>query len=134
MAFYFKRVGDRLHDKFKRLILLKWDSFVLSLATIAYGLQLFTHPKILESYEVYQLIDGMFDQRFISLVFVLLGFLKLVGILINNRKLKRVALSCLTGFWVLFAVSFLLSEPPNTIWIFSTSMALLSFGIALKES
>ena len=107
---------------------------MLSLATIAYGLQLFTHPKILESYEVYQLIDSMFDQRFISLVFILLGLLKFIGILINNKRLKRFALSCLTGFWVLFAMSFLLSEPPNTIWIFSTSMALLSFGIALKEN
>lgn len=123
-----------MHDKFKQLIILKWDSFVLSLATVAYGLKLSIHPEILENYKVYQLIDNMFDQRFISLVFVLLGLLKFIGILINNRKLKRVALSYLTGFWVLFAVSSLLSEPPNTIWIFSTSMALLSFGIALKES
>ena len=117
-----------------RIIVLKWDSLVLSLTSFFYGYQLFTHPEILKSYDVYKLLDNLFDQRFISLVFIILGVLKLIGIIGNYKYVKRWSLVSLTFVWVLFAVSFLLSKPPNTIWIFSTSMAILSFGIALKES
>lgn len=116
-----------------RVIVLKWDSLVLSLTTFFYGYQLYTHPEILTSYDVYKLLDNLFDQRFISIVFIVLGILKLVGIIVNHKYIKRWSLVTLTFVWTLFGVSFLLSEPPNTIWIFALSMSLLSMGIAIRE-
>lgn len=117
----------------RRIIVLKWDSLVLSLTTFFYGYQLFMHPEILESYDVYKLINNLFYQRFISLFFIILGVLKLIGILGNYKYVKRWSLVMLTFVWTLFGVSFLLSEPPNTIWIFALSMSLLSMGIAIRE-
>lgn len=116
-----------------RVIVLKWDSLVLSLTTFFYGYQLFIHPEILKSYDVYKVLDNLFDQRFISIVFIILSVLKLVGIINNNKYVKKWSLVSLTFLWTLFGVSFLLSEPPNTIWIFALSMSLLSMGIAIRE-
>ena len=116
-----------------RIILLKWDSLVLSIVTILYGWQLIVHPEILRDYQVYRLIDNLFDDRFISVLFVIVGFAKLIGIIGNFKYVKRWSLVSLTFLWTLFGVSFLLSEPPNTVWVFALSMAFLSLGIAIRE-
>lgn len=116
-----------------KIILLKWDSLVLAIVTILYGGQILVHTEILRSYEVYKLIDNLFDDRFISVLFVIVGFAKLIGIIGNFKYVKRWSLVSLTFLWTLFGVSFLLSEPPNTVWIFALSMAFLSLGIAIRE-
>lgn len=116
-----------------RIVLLKWDSLVLAIVTILFGGQLLVHPEILRSYEVYKLIDNLFDDRFISVLLVIVGLFKLIGIIGNFKYVKRWSLVSLTFLWTLFGVSFLLSEPPNTVWIFSLSMAFLSLGIAIRE-
>lgn len=117
----------------KNIIILKWDSLVLSIVSVIYGLQLLLHPSILQEYRVYQLVDNLFDYRAISAVFMILGFLKTIGIVINSKKLKHTVLILLTFFWTLFGVSFVLSAPPNTIGILSLAMAFLAMGIAIKE-
>lgn len=117
----------------KNIIILKWDSLVLSIVSVLYGLQLLLHPEILQEYRVYQLVDELFDYRAISAVFMILGFLKILGIVINNKKLKHTVLVLLTFFWTLSGVSFVLSAPPNTIGILSLAMAFLAMGIAIKE-
>ena len=117
----------------RKIIVLKWDSLVLSVASVLYGMQLFLHPAILQEYRVYQLVDDLFDYRAISAVFVTLGCLKIIVISINNKKLRHTVLVLLTFFWTLFGVSFVLSAPPNTIGILSLAMAFLAMGIAIKE-
>jgi hypothetical protein len=117
----------------RNLIVAKWDSLVLSIVSILYGLQLLLHPAILQDYRVYQLVDDLFDYRAISAVFMILGFLKILGIVIKNQMLKHTVLILLTFFWTLFGVSFVLSAPPNTIGILSLAMAFLAMGIAIKE-
>ncbi len=117
----------------RKIIVLKWDSLVLSVASVLYGKQLFLHPAILQEYRVYQLVDDLFDYRAISAVFVTLGCLKIIGIAINNKKLRHTVLVLLTFFWTLFGVSFVLSAPPNTIGILSLAMAFFAMGIAIKE-
>lgn len=116
-----------------KVLVLKWDSLILSLVSIIYGVQLLLYPDILQSYKVYRLIDGMFDQKLISLTFVILGLMKLLGVVLNKKILKRFSLTTLSFLWMVFAISFLISPPANTVWIFSIAMALLAFGIALKE-
>lgn len=117
----------------RRIIFLKWNSFVLSITTILYGLQLYFHPEILQSYEVYRLIDNLFDNHFISIVFVVVGFAKLIGIIGNFKHVRRWSLVSLTFLWTFFGVSFLLSGPPNTVLVLTLAMAFLSMGIAIRE-
>lgn len=119
--------------KTKQIIILKWDSLVLSITSILYGITLHMNEGILINYKVYALIQKIFDNHAISLVFITLGVTKLISIFLNNNKLKRISLIGLSAIWMVFCVSFVLSPPVNTVWIFSLSMALLAFGIALKE-
>lgn len=129
MPFYFMKVGRRM----KNIIILKWDSLVLSIVSVLYGSMLLIYPQILQGYRVYDLIDDVFDNYFIGTVFIILGCLKLIGIWINNKKIKHTSLILLATVWSVFSVSFLITPPPNTVWTFSLGMAALAFGIALKE-
>lgn len=117
----------------KEIIILKWDSLVLSVVSVLYGTMLLFYPQILQGYQVYDLIDEIFDNQFIGAVFIVLGCLKLIGVWINNNKIKHGSLILLATVWSVFSVSFLITPPPNTVWTFSLGMAALAFGIALKE-
>lgn len=116
-----------------RLILLKWDSFVLAAGSIIYGIQLFAQPSILQGYKVYHLIREMFDHRIIGVVFVLLGLLKLIGIALNNRAIKLIAMRGLLFVWLLFMVAFVITPPPNTVWIMALMAFSLGLGIVIRE-
>ena len=116
----------------KKIIILKWDSILLGVTSIVYGITLFVNGNILITYQLYRLIAQIFDHHAIGLIFVALGLLKIIGIWKHIESLKRVALTGLAALWTVFSVSFILTPPANTIWIFSLSLALLAFGIALK--
>lgn len=116
-----------------KIVVLKWNSLILSLVSAVYGLQLFLFPTILEDYQVYRLIRDIFDSHIVGMIFIVLGGMKFLGVLVNNKKLKKLSLFGLAFLWTLFGVSFLLSPPPNTVWIFSLCMALIAFGIGMQE-
>ena len=116
-----------------RLILLKWDSFVLAIGSIVYGLQLYLQPNILQDYRVYQLIREMFDHRIIGAMFVLLGIFKFIGIILNDRAIKVIAIRGLLFVWLLFMIAFVITPPPNTVWIMAFIMFILGLGIVIRE-
>ncbi len=87
----------------KNIIILKWDSLVLSIVSVLYGSMLLIYPQILQGYRVYDLIDDIFDNYFIGTVFIILGCLKLLGIWINNKKLSIL----LSFYWQPSGLSFL---------------------------
>lgn len=118
--------------KFKEHILYYYYSYLLSLGSFIYGLQLVVHPEILQTYHVYQRIRDIFDHRFIGLFFVVLGLVYAFGTIMRINRLKQFLLPLFTFIWSFFGLSFWLTEPPNTVWALSLIMALLSFGISLR--
>ena len=116
-----------------RLVILKRDSFILAISSIIYGLQLYLHPSILENFKVYQVIREMFDHRIVGVVFMAVGILKLIGIIINSPRIKYFAVRVLIFLWLLFMVSFIITPPPNTVWIMALTYASLGLGIITKE-
>ena len=116
----------------KKIIILKWDSIVLGITSIIYGLTLYLNTDILKRYQLYQIIDEIFDIHYVALAFVVLGAIKLIGIVKSSKPLKRISIIGLTAFWSIFSVSFMMTPTTNTVWIFSLAMALIAFGIALK--
>ena len=116
-----------------RLILLKWDSFVLAIGSIVYGLQLYLQPTILQNYKVYELIRQIFDNRLIGFIFIFLGAVKLIGIWLNNEIVKKLAMRGLLFVWLLFMVSFIITPPPNTVWIMELMASSLGLGIIIRE-
>ena len=122
----------KVGEEMKKIIILKWDSIILGITSIVYGLTLYINPDILKTYQLYQIIDKIFDNHSVSIAFMVLGTIKLIGVIRNSRLLKRVSIIGLTAFWSIFSVSFMMTPPTNTVWIFSLAMALIAFGIALK--
>lgn len=116
-----------------RTILLKWDSLVLSGGCILYGMQLFVYPTILQEYKVYQLIREIFDHRVIGAIFIFLGISKIVGIIFDNRILKKVTMRGILFVWLLFMIAFRITPPPNTVWITAFMAFMLGLGIIMKE-
>lgn len=116
-----------------RILILKWYSIGLSFVSIAYGFILFKYPSIVQSYEVYQKIDDFFDHKLLSLAFIILGVMKLLGVIVNNKMLKRISLSLLLGLWLVLGTSFLFSDLPNTVTVLALGNAWLALGIAVRE-
>ena len=116
-----------------RLIVLKWDSLVLAIGSILYGIQLYVHPNILQNYKVYHLIREMFNHRIIGLIFIIAGLMKLIGVIIDSPRIKFLSVRVLIFLWLLFMVSFILTPPPNTVWIMALMATSLGLGTIIKE-
>lgn len=110
------------------------DGAALSIFSIFYGIQLIRFPEISNSYKVYELIKEIIvDGRTIGFVILLLGVAKLVGIITNNKFLKRVGLIGLMMAYAMLAISFFISTPPNTISILTGYAVYTVLSISLKE-
>ena len=107
-------------------------SLVLAIGSLVYGIQLVRHPEILSNFSVYQHIIELFNYRLVGVVFILLSLLKLIGLFTNQQWLRRYSLVAFTYVWSFFSLSFLLSEPPNTVWIFTLIMAAISVSISIR--
>lgn len=118
---------------FRQLFFIKLDSIVIAATSVLYGIQIVRHPFILETYKVYSLIRENFDNRVIGAAFILFGLGKLIGIAIRHKYLKLVCIRGLLFLWLLFFLAFMLTPPPNTVWVFALSMVVLAIGTTIKE-
>ena len=107
-------------------------SLVLAIGSLVYGIQLVRHPEILSNFSVYQHIIELFNYRLVGVVFILLSLLKLIGLFTNRQWLRRYSLVAFTYVWSFFSLSFLLSQPTNTVWIFTLIMAAISVSISIR--
>lgn len=111
--------------KIKNIILLKRVSIVIVIGSFLYGMQLCRHPDILEQYAVYAVIRETFHGEQIGSAFMILAVLKAIALIKNSQTLKVLSRTCLMFVWCLFMVGFMITPPPNTIWIFAFVMVLL---------
>ena len=118
--------------KIKEHIIYYYYSYLLSFLSIVYGWQLTDHPDILQTYKVYQKLRDAFDHRFIGLFFILLGLVYGLATITNSKKIKQLSLPVFSFIWTFFSCSFILTDSPNTVWVFTLGMALLSFGISIR--
>lgn len=119
--------------KLTRILILKWHSIGLSFVSIAYGFIIFKYPSIMQNYEAYKIIDNFLDYKLLSLAFIVLGIMKLLGVIINNKMLRRISLSLLLGLWLILGTSFLFSDIPNAFTVLMLGNAWLALGIAVRE-
>ena len=112
-------------QRFKEIILLKRASVIVIVGSFLYGMQLFRHPEILDQYRVYAMIRELFSGRQIGLVFAVLSLVKAYGVFTNSRFAKTISRTALMFLWCLFLGAFLISPPPNTVWILAFVMVSL---------
>lgn len=106
------------------------EGFIVACGSLLYGIQLFRFPTILENYRVYQIVDDIMNNRHLGLLFIMFALIKIVGVLNNKKNMRRFGLLGLAFLWGMFSVSFILSPPPNTVWILSITM----LSILIKAS
>lgn len=117
----------------KKVITIRSDGIVLSMMSIMYGTTIFMFPNILETYRVYEMIRDIVDNHKVGLVFVVLGALKLFGIIINSKTIRMIAIRCLTFLWVLFLIGFIITPPPNSVWLMALSQIYLIYKAMEQE-
>lgn len=121
------------YKRFRNILLLRMDNIIISLGTMVYGLQHFIHPEMLSQYRIYKDIDDIIDGKIISVASIIIGLVGLIATLGNMSKLRRITNSINAGMWTFLATSFLLSEPPNSIWVITFMITGILLSISLKE-
>lgn len=119
--------------KLRDIFIFKFDSIVLVIGSFLMGITLFSFPSILSTYRVYSMISNIFDNRVIGVAYMVLAICKLLGVIFNLRMFKKVSLKGLLFLWLLFLIAFLLTPPPNTIWILALICVVLAIGGIIKE-
>lgn len=122
-----------MNVKMRSVVILKLDSIAVALGSILYGVQILLHPSIMETYKIYVLIRELFNNQVLGAIFIFLGALKIIGIAINNKLMKQIAIRGLLFLWLLFFIAFIVTPPPNTVWVYAFIMVFLSVGASVKE-
>ena len=100
--------------------------------TLAYGIQYLFFPGILETYRVYALIGEYFSSQAVGAFFISMSFLILISYTWGARYALLILTGLLMAVWSMFTVAFILSPPPNTVWISAAIMTYLTFNLARR--
>lgn len=116
---------------------LKWEKlrvliYPFAIPTFLYGLWITMFPSILEIYDVYNLINSFVASWEIGSFFMTLGVLAFIFFKTKARKLLIIVSIIILMLWTMFAVSFISTPPPNTIWIFSATMSYISYSFVRR--
>ena len=115
-------------------------SFSFTIGSIAYGLYHFFNRNILVNTDAYKVLDKLFGfigGKYFGLVFIVLGFLKLYGIVSDKTIFKIPLYFALLFLWIILGVCFLiayLEGYPNAAWIYTFIIAGLSTNILTTTS
>lgn len=119
-------------NKAKGHITSRGYSYLLSAILIWYGRQLVKFPEILQNYKVYERIRDIFVSEDIGYIFMALGIAFLVATLFDLARFKKWLLPCISFLWIMFGLSFLVTEPPSTIGGFCIAFGILTFLIGTR--
>lgn len=113
-------------------------SFTFTIGSIAYGIYHFCYPHIIstsQAYETANAVLGAIGGRYFGIVFVVLGSIKLYGILTNNIRIRLSAYFALTFSWLLLSLCFFiafLSGNLNAAWLYILMLIGMSSNIVEK--
>ena len=99
---------------------------------LVYGIWISIQPTILRNYDVYRLISNIVEPYQIGGIFIALSVGMLVSYWLSNRKLLFTFTMLLMIIWSVFTVSFIISPPPNTVWLLSATWMYFSFELVRR--
>lgn len=117
----------------KNLLIMKYDSFAVSIISIIYGCNLIIFPQLVNYGQTYEVLSSILNSFTFGVIFIALGIMKITGIFINCPRLRAFSISCLISIWTLFLICVLFSGVVNSVWVLSLAMVIFSFGIVVKE-
>ena len=118
-------------EKIKRI--LGRDGFLVAVTSLFYGWQLFWNPGILENYRVYDIVDSIVNNHWIGLAFMITGLVKIIGVVFSIPLFRKIGLVTMSFLWGMFFISFLMSPPPNTVWVLSWGIVMILIRTSIRE-
>ena len=103
-----------------------------ALFAFIYGVWISVQPSILRNYDVYNLISSIVEPYQIGGLFIGLATIILMSYWLNQSKLLFTASMLLLILWSVFTVSFVISPPPNTVWLLSATWTYFSFELVRR--
>ena len=103
-----------------------------ALFAFIYGVWISVQPSILRNYDVYNLISSIVDPYQIGGLFIAIATIIFMSYWLNQRKLLFIAAMSLLVIWSVFTVSFVISPPPNTVWLLSATWTYFSFELVRR--
>lgn len=103
-----------------------------ALFAFIYGVWISVQPSILRNYDVYNLISSIVEPYQIGGIFIVIATVIFMSYWLNQRKLLFIAAMILLVIWSVFTVSFVISPPPNTVWLLSASWTYFSFELVRR--
>lgn len=111
------------NEKMKELL------YPLSVSLFFYGLTLIIYPEIMNTYEVYEIVTNIVSPLIFGSIFIFLS----IGMLLSYKfkiKLLLVIFSILSlSLSAMFTVSFIIADPPNTVWILTALFTYMSLTL-----
>lgn len=116
---------------------LKWEKlkvliYPVAIPTFLYGLWITMFPSILETYDVYDLINEFVASWEVGSLFMASGILSFVFFKTKSRRLLMITGIVILMLWTMFAVSLISTPPPNTVWIFAATMSYISYSFVRR--
>ena len=106
--------------------------YPVSFFALVYGIWISIQPTILRNYDVYHLISNLVEPYQIGGIFIGLSVGMLVSYWLKQRKILFILSMILMVIWSVFTVSFIISPPPNTVWLLSATWAYFSFELVRR--
>lgn len=103
-----------------------------ALFAFIYGVWISVQPSILRNYDVYNLISSIVEPYQIGGLFIAIATIIFMSYWLNQRKLLFIAVMSLLVIWSGFTVSFVISPPPNTVWLLSATWTYFSFELVRR--
>ena len=103
-----------------------------ALFAFIYGVWISVQPSILRNYDVYNLISSIVEPYQIGGLFIVIATIIFMSYWLNQRKLLFIAAMILLVIWSVFTVSFVISPPPNTVWLLSATWTYFSFELVRR--
>ena len=97
-----------------------------------YGFWIAIFPDILNTFSVYHYIRAIFNPWEVGGLFMVLSTGILIAFHFKWRKTLLILSNILMMLWSMFTVSFLITTPPNTVWLYAIIMTYFSFSLVRR--
>lgn len=100
--------------------------------TFIYGFWIAVFPNILLTYSVYYYIRSIFEPWEVGGLFMVLSIGILLAFHFDWRWTILILTNALLMLWSMFTVSFLITTPPNTVWLYAVIMTYFTFSLVRR--